>query len=201
MFAVRITILILTLVIASCATFRPKNADNLCDIFRSNNAWAEAAIESEKRWGISEPIMMSIMFQESSYRSSVRPPREWLFGIIPWFRPSSAYGYAQATDEAWDDYKKATGGWFLERDDFDDAIDFIGWYNSRSSRLLGIRKNDAYNLYLAYHEGPGGYRKKSWKRKPKLVRIAKKVESRSKTYRRQYNTCKHEFHSSWWWPF
>ena len=42
-----------------------------------------------------------------------------------------------------------------DRDDFNDAIDFIGWYNDQSSRRSKISKSDAYNLYLAYHEGQG----------------------------------------------
>ena len=39
------------------------------------------------------------------------------------------FGYAQATDEAWSDYKKATGRTFVRRNNMGDALDFIGWYN------------------------------------------------------------------------
>ena len=47
-----------------------------------------------------------------------------------------------------------------DRDDFGDTIDFIGWYNNVSNEQLGIDKQDAFRLYLAYHEGHGGYRNK-----------------------------------------
>ena len=45
-----------------------------------------------------------------------------------------------------------------------DALDFIGWYNHTSNKRLGISKSDAYNLYLAYYSGHGGYARGTWKR-------------------------------------
>ena len=83
---------------------------------------------------------------------------------MPWRRSSSAYGYAQATNEAWKDYKKDTGRRFVQRDDFADAIDFIGWYNDRSHKRLKLRKNDAYRLYLAYYNGHTGYSQGRWRK-------------------------------------
>ena len=41
---------------------------------------------------------------------------------------SSAYGYAQALEGTWDDYRKDTGRRGADRDDFADSSDFIGWY-------------------------------------------------------------------------
>nr|WP_231124717.1 hypothetical protein [Piscirickettsia salmonis] len=82
-------------------------------------------------------------------------------GFIPWSRPTSAYGYAQATDGTWATYQRSTGNSRSSRTDFADAIDFVGWYANRSYSRLGIAKNNAYSLYLAYHEGDGGYRKRT----------------------------------------
>ena len=98
--------------------------------------------------------MMAIMFQESSFISDARPPRVRILGIPMWWRVSSSYGYSQAKSETWRWYEQSTGR-NGDRDDFDDAIDFIGWYNMMSGELSGISPNDASSLYLAYHEGHG----------------------------------------------
>ena len=127
--------------------------------------WRKALERSERRWGISKAIIMAFLFQESSFRAKVRPEREYLLGVVPWKRPSSAYGYAQATDEAWADYTNRVFNIFPSRSTFKDSVDFVGWYNNRSHKVLRIRKDDAYRLYLAYHEGMQGYRSKAWKRK------------------------------------
>jgi hypothetical protein len=133
---------------------------------------------------------MAIMHQESHFVADALPPRTWLLGIIPWFRPSSAYGYAQALDGTWDVYLDKAGSWGADRDDFADAADFIGWYSNLSNSKLGIAKGDAKNLYLAYHEGHGGYRHKSYLKKAWLKRTADKVAYRARLFQRQLNACK-----------
>ena len=54
---------------------------------------------------------------------------------------------------------RRNGGWFKQRNDFNDAVDFIGWYNNKSVKELGISRDDARALYLAYHEGIAGFKK------------------------------------------
>ena len=97
-------------------------------------------METEREWGLPIPVGMAFVHRESSYVADAKPPRGRLLWVIPWRRPSSAYGYAQATDEAWSDYRKATSRWMVDRDDFSDALDFIGWYNDRSARTLRLSK-------------------------------------------------------------
>ena len=46
----------------------------------------------------------------------------------------------------------------FDRDDFDDALDFMGWFISKTYKVNGISKWDAYAQYLNYHEGWGGSR-------------------------------------------
>ena len=58
--------------------------------------------------------------------------------VSSWGRVSSAYGYAQAKDETWADYKREAGGWGASRDDFADALDFMGWYIQKSQRVNGV---------------------------------------------------------------
>ena len=81
--------------------------------------------------------------------------------------------------------------------------DFIGGYGDRIAERAGVSKTDTRALYLAYHEGPGGYARGSHRAKPWLERVARKVESRANTYARQYAGCRESLanRSPWWWPF
>jgi hypothetical protein len=132
---------------------------------------------------------MAIIKQESSFRHNARPPRRWVLGIIPWKRPSSAYGYAQALDGTWAQYKKSAGGWGRDRDDFDDAIDFVHWHMRQAVDRNGVQRNDARALYLNYHEGWRGFRVKSYRKKPWLESVAQRVNRRAQQYQRQYASC------------
>ena len=131
---------------------------------------------------------MSFVKQESAFVHDAKPPRDW-FLFIPLGRPSSAEGYAQAQDAAWDEYQDENGGLFKSRSDIDDALDFIGWYNNKSSQALGISKWDPKNMYLAYHEGRGGYARGSYKSKPEVVRIAERVDGQARKYGAQLRQC------------
>ena len=132
---------------------------------------------------------MAFVHRESSFRANAKPPRGKLLWVIPWRRPSTAYGYAQATNETWADYLRDRGGWFRNRNDFSDAVDFIGWYNRHSVRELGIKRDDAYHLYLAYYNGRTGYRRGGWKHSAQIKGLASKVASRAQTYRTQQARC------------
>jgi hypothetical protein len=177
----------------ACAGKPPARPDNLCQVFEEKGGWYRHASAAEKRWGMPIPVGMAFIHKESSYRSDARPERDRLLWVIPWTRPSSAYGYAQATNEAWKDYRRDTGRRFVERDDMRDALDFIGWYNHRSHRRLGIDKADAYNLYLAYYVGPTGYARGDWKRQSKVQGYARRVADRAYRYGVQLAKCERRF--------
>ncbi len=181
--------LLALLTLAGC-TGVPRNVNNICAIFDDQSGWFDDAAASERKWGMPIPVMMAIMRRESSFRDDARPPRRWLLGFIPMGRPSSAYGYAQALNGTWAHYIKATGNSGADRDDFDDAIDFIGWYMSVSKRKLGFKPRDAYRHYLAYHEGWAGYARGSYKGKPALKSWAQQVRSTAARYTRQLNGCR-----------
>ena len=176
----------------SCAS-APSNPHNLCSIFAEKRSWLgswyEDAKKSERRWGSPIPVMMAIMFQESSYIDDARPRRARFLGIPLWWRISSAYGYSQAKTDTWHWYERSVGR-NADRDDFDDAIDFIGWYNRQSYEQNGIALNDSYALYLAYHEGHGGYRAGSYNSKQWLLDVAASVRDRANTYSQQLSSCK-----------
>lgn len=175
--------------LGGCATTPPSQPDNLCAVFKEKKGWYKAASRSQKKWGSPIGSMMAIMYQESSYRGKAKPPKRYFLGFIPAGRKSSAYGYAQVKDGTWSWYKNKTNSWGADRDDFADAIDFIGWYNNMSRRQSGIPLNEPYKQYLAYHEGHGGYNRGSYKKKAWLTGVARKVDHRAKRYQSQLMGC------------
>ncbi len=175
--------------LGSCASNPPRQPNDICSIFKQKSSWQKSAQRAKRAWGLPVHIGMAFLHRESSYVANAKPPRKRLLGLVPWTRLSSAYGYAQATDEAWQDYEKDTTRWFVDRDNFADAIDFVGWYNARSHRQLGIKKTDAYHLYLAYYAGPGGYRSGFWKQSPKIKGYAQKVATQAARYQTQLRRC------------
>jgi hypothetical protein len=184
----RLNPLILILLLSGCSTYQPTQVNNLCKIFWGETDWYKDARSSSKRWGTPIGVMMAIIKQESAFQAKVRPDRP-KFLFIPLPRRSSAYGYAQAQDAAWSDYRKDTGSWSHDRDDFGDAINFVGWYTNKTNKRLGISKWDAYSQYLAYHEGWGGYARKSYNKKPQLLTVANKVQRQAGTYGAQLKKC------------
>ena len=121
----RLLFLILPVLLSGCSTYQPTQVNDVCRIFWGDTDWYEDARRSSKRWGTPIGVMMAIIKQESAFQAKVRPDRP-KFLFIPLPRRSSAYGYAQAQDAAWSDYRKETGHWSHDRDDFGDAINFVG---------------------------------------------------------------------------
>jgi len=185
----RLALISLCLFVNGCATYRPVQVDNICTIFRGETSWYKSARDANKRWGTPIWVMMSIMHQESRFIDNARPARDW-FLFIPLPRRSTAYGFAQAQDPAWGDYMRKTNNWGASRDNFEDAIDFVGWYTYDTQRTLGISKWDANKQYLAYHEGRGGYKQGTWKNKAWLIRVSKKVQRKAASYNAQLKRCK-----------
>lgn len=195
----RISLMLSVVLLAACSTPQPKNIGDVCEIFDEYYDWYNASKEVEKKYGIPISVTMAFIHQESKFIGDNRPPREWFLWIIPGPRPSSAYGYAQALDSTWAEYQKNTGHWGADRDDFEDAVDFIGWYNTRTIKRTGIQSHDAYRLYLAYHDGAGGYLRGTYKNKPWLINVAKKVDRRAKQYQRQLVQCQEDLERGWFW--
>ena len=168
----------------------PRNLENACAIAAERPAYMRAMQATERRWGIPVYVQMATIHQESKFIGDARTPHRYALGIIPIGRQSSAYGYSQALDGTWDEYRKKTGNRRARRDDIRDATDFMGWYMNDSARMLGISKYDAASQYLAYHEGRqrfanGSHRSKDW-----LMTVAGKVNARSELYRMQLASCR-----------
>jgi len=195
----RCTLLIVALLaLTGCTTSQPRDVTNICSMFEEKGGWYDDAADSRDEWGSPIPVMMAIMHQESKFHAKAKPPRKKIFGFIPGPRPSDSYGYSQALGSTWKAYKKSAGRYGADRDDFGDAIDFIGWYNHQSYKRSGIAKTDTYRLYLAYHEGHGGYNRGSYRNKQWLIDVAKKVNRRANSYQSQLNGCEESLQDDGW---
>ncbi len=195
--------LALVLFAGGCVTPTPRRQGNVCAVFDQRPKWYAYARESTAQWGTPPHVLMAFVKHESSFMSHARPPFRW-FLFIPLGRASSAKGYAQALDATWREYESERGGPLSSRADMEDALDFVGWYNAKTRRELGISLSDARRLYLAYHEGRGGYRRGTWKRKPWLQRKARKVAATARRYKTQLAGCESRFRCASWyqiWPF
>ena len=176
--------------ITGCSTPPPPDkVGNACSIYRQYPKWYWAAKRSEKRWGTPAAVQLAFMHQESRFRAKAKPPRTKLLWIIPWFRPTTAYGYSQALKGTWALYKKQSGRMVASRKNYEDATDFIAWYAHYAHKKMGIPLNNAYELYLAYHEGTGGFKRRTYLKKPWLMAVAKKVQTRAWTYQSQLKSC------------
>ena len=191
--------LTLLLLLAGCATAPPADVDNICAIFAEKPRWYRDARRAGKRWDVPVPVLMAFVHQESRFVAKAKPPRRKILGFIPGPRPSDAYGYSQALASTWRDYQRGAGRYGADRDDFGDAIDFVGWYNAQSKRRNGIATTDAYRLYLAYHEGHGGYARGSYRGKDWLIQVARKVARRGQRYESQLRGCEGRLRESRGW--
>lgn len=167
----------------------PKNQDNACAILKQRPGWDRALRASENKWGVPASVQMAIIWKESSFRQHARPRKEPKGSSSQGELRSSAYGYSQALDGTWEWYQDATGKRRARRDNFNDASDFVGWYANESLRRSGVAKEDAYNLYLTYHQGHTGYNRGSYRDQDWLMQVARQVSVREQIYRAQLPYC------------
>ena len=185
--------MIVMLLLASCggsSTTPPRDLDNACTILKQRPDYHKAFKATERKWGIPVHVQMATIHQESKFVGDARTPFRYVIGVIPMGRQSSAFGYGQALDATWDEYRAAERRNGAKRDKITDATDFMGWYMNISRERNGIALSDARNQYLAYHEGHTGFRKASYNGKPWLVDVAGKVDARSAMYRDQIAGCR-----------
>ena len=148
-----IYIFIFILFLSGCSSV-PKNVSDGCSIFNERYLWYKHAKKTEAKWGTPVYLQLAIIKMESSFDWLAKPPRQKIFKVIPFKRPSSSFGYSQAVKGTWEQYKKETGNKLATRVRFKDSVDFIGWYTNKTESILKVSKKDAFKQYLAYHEGP-----------------------------------------------
>ena len=178
---------IILLIFSSCSSI-PSNTSDSCSIFEERYLWYKHVKKSEQKWGAPVYLQLAIIKMESGFDWLAKPPRKKIFKVIPYKRLSSSFGYSQAIKGTWQQYKNETGNKLATRTRFKDSVDFIGWYTSKSEKILKISKEDAFKQYVAYHEGWGNY--KNYKNNEKIINLAKRVEKQSNIYKKQLFDCK-----------
>ncbi len=185
-----VALLMLFGLVSSCMSLRqPSNTANLCTIFAEKSFWYRHAVNAERKWKIDKTVLMAVIKQESSFIRDARPPRTRILGLIPWKRPTTAYGYAQAVNETWSDYKVRNKRPHANRTNFRDSIDFVGWYLDMAATTANVSRDNARNLYLTYHEGVAGYKSGNWRKNTKVLVAATKVSDTTKEYEKQLEDC------------
>jgi len=185
--SLKINLLIVSLIfIVGCSSI-PSNTSDGCSIFKERYLWYKHAKKSEQKWGTPIYIQLAIIKWESDFDWLAKPPRQKIFKVIPFKRPSSSFGYSQAVKGTWEQYKKETGNKVATRARFKDSVDFIGWYTKKTKNILNISQKDAFKQYIAYHEGWGNY--KYYKKNEKVINLAKRVEKQSSIYKKQLSQC------------
>tara|TARA_B100001175_G_C19491212_1_gene632693 strand:+ start:1368 stop:1967 length:600 start_codon:yes stop_codon:yes gene_type:complete len=182
----KINFILIFFLISACSSI-PKNTADGCSIFSEKYLWYKYTKKVEKKWGTPIYLQLAIIKMESDFDWLARPQRQKIFKIIPYKRPSSSFGYSQAVKGTWKQYKVETGNKLARRSSFKDSVDFIGWYTSKSQQILKISKKDVFKQYIAYHEGWGNF--KNYKKKQKIILLAKKVENQSNKYKSQLSKC------------
>ena len=182
----KLLFILLFFLISACSSI-PKNTADGCSIFSERYLWYKYSKKVEKKWGAPIYIQLAFIKLESDFDWLAKPPRQKIFKIIPFKRPSSSLGYSQAVKGTWEQYKKETNNKLATRVRFKDSVNFIGWYTNKTEKLLKISKKDAFRQYIAYHEGWGNY--KNYKKKQKVILLAKKVQHQANKYRLQLKKC------------
>ena len=182
----KLLFILLFFLISACSSI-PKNTADGCSIFSERYLWYKYSKKVEKKWGTPIYIQLAFIKMESDFDWLAKPPRQKIFKIIPFKRPSSSLGYSQAVKGTWEQYKKETNKKLATRVRFKDSVNFIGWYTDKTEKLLKISKKDAFRQYIAYHEGWGNY--KNYKKKQKVILLAKKVQQQADKYRLQLKKC------------
>ena len=185
------TFLITLLFLISACSSVPQNTSNSCKIFDERYLWYKYSKKVEQKWGTPIHIQLAIIKMESDFDWLAKPPRQKLFKVIPFKRPSSSFGYSQAVKGTWEQYKNETGNKLATRARFKDSVDFIGWNTNKTNSILKISLQDAFKQYIAYHEGWGNY--KHYKKNKKVINLATKVEKQSKIYKKQFSKCSNSF--------
>lgn len=163
---------------ASIESSATKHHDDACKMLTENKDWMKATYRTWKKWGVPISVQLSIIKHESSFNGDASA------------KTSTAYGYAQALTGTFNEYKKETNNHSAKRGSFFDSAGFIGWYFNKSIKQIGHNPYDAASFYLAYHEGIGGYKKKSYLKKRWLMTKSKEVQNLANKYRTQINKCR-----------
>lgn len=174
------------LALSACSTTPPSNPNNLCSVFQEKDSWYVAAHKVRKKYNVPINVATAILYEDSNFFSTKKDNESWFF-FIPYSKDSQSSD--QTISLYWDNYLEEEGNFFSSEDNFEDALDFIGWYIAKTSQYNNIDYNDAYNQYLNYHEGWQNYKIKTYLEKIWLLEKANNVKQRSDEFKEQLLKC------------
>ncbi len=143
-------------------------AEQLCQALKQHDAWLDAAVATERRWGL--PLHVSLA------------ELNLIIG-------TEASAYIQPRDNDWEQYRLATEHWEAELNQIATALDFLGWHAQLAVQRNQLTLNDAGALYLAYQLGHGGYQRYLGAPDPRLTQDAQQVEQRAVQFQRALQSC------------
>ena len=173
-----------TLAITSCSEgAKVDGSMGVCDILAKNPSWSKSLKTAQDKYKLPPAFAMAIIYQESKFKAEAKA------------KGSTAYGYAQAINGTWkhfqDDVKSNA-----KRNNFNDSVQFVGWYTAQLAKGTKLKITDNYNIYMAYMLGATGfkrYKAGTFKNKTKIVedkKLAQKVKDFTAHYQSQFKKCK-----------
>ena len=198
-----VAVLLLALAAAGCTPSVPDRQQDLCAVFHQHPDWFDYAREAEDTWDVPIHILMAFVHHESrlSERCAAAPqvrslghpmgPRLVRQGV----RPGAGPGL----------------GGLHERARFLLAQPLGHGRRPRLHRLVqprdvaraGDRQDRRAQPLSRLSRGPHGYRRGSYKAKPALQRIARRVAETASSYEAQLERCESDFRCDAWyqvWP-
>ena len=152
------------------------HAESVCTIIKQHPDWLKSAKAVSKQYGVPVSVQLAIIKEESNFQGDAQNAH------------STATGFAQVLNKSWAVFEKATHQ-HRSRSNFDAAVTYIGWYAAQVEHRTDINPNNAYKLYLAYHEGIGGYHHLQKHPKPQVTALAKQVAQNAKLYSQKIISC------------
>lgn len=153
------------------------DSNSICQVIKVHPSWYKDAKAVQKKYGVPVYVQLAIIHEESHFKANARNPH------------SSAFGYAQAVNQIWTTYKASSGNSKDVRNNFADATKFIGWYAQRMHKQINVSPKSAYELYLAYHDGAGGYLSDMHKKYDSTKRLADHVQQVAGQYKEALIAC------------
>ena len=169
----------ITLTITSCSEGAQVDSKmGACEILTQNPSWSKSLKAAQDKYNLPPAYAMALIYQESTFKAEAKS------------KGSTAYGYAQAIDGTWKHFQKDVKP-NAKRNNFDDSVQFVGWYTTQLAKSTKLKMTDSYNLYMAYMLGATGfkrYKAGTFKNKDKIVedkKLAQKVKDFTAHYKAQ----------------
>ena len=179
-----LSLALITLTITSCSESAKVDENmGVCEILTQHPNWSKSLKTAQDKYNLPPAFAMGLIYQESRFKAEAKS------------KGSSAYGYAQAIDGTWKHFQKDVKS-NAKRNNFDDSVQFVGWYMNQLAKSSKLKMTDSYNLYMAYMLGATGfkrYKAGTFKNKAKIVedkKLAQKVKDFTKHYQAQLKKCK-----------